>query len=376
MNYADVESLYPSIMLVYKIQPQGDYMKLFPTLLRELTDKRFESKNIMRKLKSEGKEYGAVDAKQAALKILINSFYGMLGHSGSMFNDFYEADRVTHTGQQLLRRMMEIITKKGGDIILVDTDGVLYCLPRPNMTDDEVDGFVQEVSDAMPKGINVGNDGRFDKVLAYAKKNYVLVERGSGKVKFKGVSFKGRHLEPFGKSYIRQICLALLNEDIVQVHRTHTEYVGLIVNRLLTKDDIRSRATLKKSLCEYDEGITSGNNPIVQYEIAKKFQERTGVLVHPGDVMEYYVAGTRKKSHIRSYIDGKHISQWEDDYSIVHYMSRLKKMAQKFSDFFSKEDFQIVFTMDPQKIDQGNLFFPSIDPRVKTVTIKRNRITK
>ncbi|MEM0964247.1 MAG: 3'-5' exonuclease, partial [Bacteroidota bacterium] len=70
--YADVESLYPSIMLSYGVQPKGDVLGLFPRLLRRLTDLRFEAKAAMRA--TEADERAELDARQTAYKNVINCF--------------------------------------------------------------------------------------------------------------------------------------------------------------------------------------------------------------------------------------------------------------------------------------------------------------
>ena len=70
--YADVESLYPSIMLNYDVQPRGDALGLFPRLLQRLTDLRFETKDAMTAAASGAR--AELDARQSAYKIVINCF--------------------------------------------------------------------------------------------------------------------------------------------------------------------------------------------------------------------------------------------------------------------------------------------------------------
>ena len=71
--YADVESLYPSIMLADGIQPEGDTLDLFPRLLRRLTDLRFDAKRQMKNADDEDVR-GELDARQSSYKVLINCF--------------------------------------------------------------------------------------------------------------------------------------------------------------------------------------------------------------------------------------------------------------------------------------------------------------
>ena len=71
--YADVESLYPSIMLNYDIKPSGDALDIFPRLLQRLTDLRFEAKDQMREATDE-EVVSELDARQSSYKVLINCF--------------------------------------------------------------------------------------------------------------------------------------------------------------------------------------------------------------------------------------------------------------------------------------------------------------
>lgn len=175
--YADVASLYPSIMLQYSVEPMGDDLKLFRNLLQQLTDLRFEAKGEMtewkNKVKALEKElhnynvmpegqsvlYGgrpkkdieadlehakhmqeSKDNQQGSYKILINSFFGALGFKFFVFNDFKEADRVTVIGQRLLNMIMKLIRrdeKHGAKVIEVDTDGVLAIPPKYVYTKDD-----------------------------------------------------------------------------------------------------------------------------------------------------------------------------------------------------------------------------------------------
>lgn len=71
--HADVESLYPSIMLGFDVRPKDDALGLFPDLLRQLTDLRLGTKARMQEAASP-EERGELDAQQSAYKIIINCF--------------------------------------------------------------------------------------------------------------------------------------------------------------------------------------------------------------------------------------------------------------------------------------------------------------
>ena len=126
--YADVESLYPSIMLNYDVTPETDDLGLFQVLLRRLTDLRLDAKQRMQAA-TRREEAGALDAQQSSYKILINSFYGQLGFSVALFSDYAAADRVARIGQEIIRQVLGAIRADGGRVVEVDTDGVLFVPP-------------------------------------------------------------------------------------------------------------------------------------------------------------------------------------------------------------------------------------------------------
>ena len=115
--HADVESLYPSIMISKNIVPRTDALKVFHSVLEHLTKLRLETKKRMRDAENDI-ERSRLDAMQSSFKIVVNSFYGYLGYARALFNDYTQADVVTTTGQELLRQMIHDIglsqRKSGG----------------------------------------------------------------------------------------------------------------------------------------------------------------------------------------------------------------------------------------------------------------------
>ncbi len=175
--YADVESLYPSIMLSYNICPKSDELRVFPGVLNDLKELRFKAKERSQKERNEGNVSLAAnfDAMQSSFKILINAMYGYLGYTGGIFNDYIEADKVTSTGQNLAKKMIMDFEARGCKVIEVDTDGILFIPPPEVKTESDERELVSEVSSLMPQGINIGFDGRFKKMISYMKKNYALL---------------------------------------------------------------------------------------------------------------------------------------------------------------------------------------------------------
>jgi DNA polymerase, archaea type len=354
--YADVESLYPSIMLSYNICPKSDELRVFPGVLNDLKELRFKAKERSREEKEAGNNSLSAnfDAMQSSFKILINAMYGYLGFSGGIFNDFIEADKVTSTGQALAKKMIMDFEARGCKVIEVDTDGILF-IPPPDVTNEFTEReLVSEVSALMPQGINIGFDGRFRKMISYMKKNYALL--GYDKVMIlKGSSLTSRSGEKFGRDFVRRGFETLLTEDISGLHNLFTEYRNKILNHGLDISDFSRTETLKNSLEEYLEDVKSGKrSKSITYEIVLK----TGMEITKGERITYYVAGTGAGSS--TYDKGKLASEWKKekpDENTHFYLKRLDEHCQKFLPFFKPQDYSMIFsddtlfTFSPEGID-------------------------
>ena len=343
--YADVESLYPSIMLNYDVQPSGDEIDLFPQLLERLTDLRLETKQDMKDAEDE-EIRSELDARQSSYKVLINSFYGVLGFSLSVFNDFKEADRVARTGQQILRELIEEIQARGGTVIEVDTDGVLFVPPdRVRGEQAEVD-FTVGLTEAMPEGIRVGFDGRFKKMLSYKKKNYALLTYDD-ELKFKGSSLISRSNEAFGRRFVRQAIRRLLERDVEGLHDLYVDTREKIVQHDWEGADSFARTeSLKDTINQYERDVEDGNRPrAAAYELAKEKARTTGQPVRKGDRISYYITG--EDANVTAFRHCRRAGAWDPndpDENTAYYLKRLDEFAKKFEPFFSEHDFRLVFS--------------------------------
>ena len=343
--YADVESLYPSIMLSYNICPKSDDLKVFPGILNDLKDLRFKAKDKSREEKALGNTTLAnnFEAMQSSFKILINAMYGYLGYGGGIFNDFIEADKVTSTGQNLAKKMIQEFESRGCKVIEVDTDGILF-VPPPSVANESAEReLVHEVSLLMPKGINIGFDGRFKKMISYMKKNYALLGYDNVMI-LKGSSLTSRSGEKFGRDFVRKGFETLLTENICGLHDLFTEYRNKILNHELDIADFSRTESLKNSIEQYLVDVKSGKrSKSITYEIAIK----SGMDITKGDRITYYVSGSG--SGTSSFDKGKLASEWKQekpDENTHFYLKRLDEHCQKFLPFFKPQDYSTIFSTD------------------------------
>ena len=342
--YADVESLYPSVMLHYDVRPQQDTLKVFPALLRRLTDLRLRTKSKMNEA-TDKEIYSELDARQNSFKTLINSFYGNLGFSHALFNDFSEADRVAQIGQDILHSLIKAIQTKGGTVVEVDTDGVLFVPPASCSGEKAERAFVASLTEALPEGIRVGFDGRFAKMLSYKKKNYALLDY-NGDLKFKGSSLVSRSIERFGRQFVRDATRLLLDNDIDALHTLYLDTRKGILNHEWEEARLFCRTeTLKESLDKYLDDVKSGKRSrSAAYQLALQKQEQ-GEAIRKGDRISYYLIGT--DPNVTAFEHARPAEAWNPaspDENTAYYLKRLDEFAKKFEPFFEDHHFRLIFS--------------------------------
>ncbi|HYH13287.1 MAG TPA: 3'-5' exonuclease [Thermomicrobiales bacterium] len=240
----DVESLYPSIMLRESIASTQDVLQAFPLLLRELTDRRIDAKR--RASKTRGESHATWQALQATFKILINSFYGYLGYGRGAFNDFEAAERVTLEGQRLIQQVVELLRELGATPIEVDTDGVYFSPPPSVRGEADEHAFIKQISDSLPKGINLTHDGRFRYMLSLKQKTYARIDY-DGVLSLTGSALRSRALEQCFLGFIRQAARAFMEEDLDAARALYFELAEAILSRSLPIHEISQWTMLREN---------------------------------------------------------------------------------------------------------------------------------
>ena len=344
--YADVESLYPSIMLNYDVRPATDDLGFFQVLLRRLTALRLDAKQRMRAA-TRREDASALDAQQSSYKILINSFYGQLGFSAALFNDFDAADRVARIGQDIIRRVIDAIRAGGGRVVEVDTDGVLFVPPASVEGETAERAFVDAINQQMPPGIRLGYDGRYRRMLSYKVKNYALLTY-DGRVQCKGSSLVSRAMEPFGRRFVLQAIGLLLAEDVQGLHDLYVATRARLLRHEWDVEDFARTETLKENEAQYLADVAAKRRTrAAAYELAIARARETGQAVRKGEQITYYLAGSG--AHVTAFDNARLAAAWDPahpDENTEYYLRRLDEYARKFAVFFRADDFARVFSPD------------------------------
>lgn len=221
----DVSSLYPSIMMEYKIAPEHkDPKGYFTQLVGYLREERLKNKKLAKE--TENPYYAHLQESQ---KIAINSLYGFMGAPGLLFNHIPGAAEVTRRGRELLTQGMDLVKNKGMIIANVDTDSILFGYDTfQDISKEERQNIQKDFNSNFPEMINWEDDGYFPTVIIVKAKNYVL-QSENGKIKYKGSALKSPTLEPALREFITRIISSILEKrnDFSDIY---LEYVREISN--------------------------------------------------------------------------------------------------------------------------------------------------
>jgi DNA polymerase elongation subunit (family B) len=291
---ADVESLYPSIMLSDGIKPRTDALDCFLPALKELTTRRLDAK--ARAKKATGAEANYWDGLQSSFKVLINSFYGYLGAGVFNFNDPDAAARVTARGREIVKQIADDIEAQSGQVIEIDTDGVYFV--APDGVDDEASerAFIAQIGARLPEGIRLAFDGRYRVMVSIKTKNYVLCGY-DGKRTFKGASLRSRADEPFGRDFIARAADLLMDNRRTEIRDLYGQTVRALREHRIPIEDLarRERVTektfssaAKQRSAQVAEGLSVGD----YVRVYERADGRLGLIEDytPGDEsVPYYV---------------------------------------------------------------------------------------
>ncbi|MBI5016744.1 MAG: DNA polymerase II [Deltaproteobacteria bacterium] len=325
--HCDVQSLYPSVMLAFSIQPARDTLGVFPSLLGDLTARRLKAKARTRAAHTTA-ERTFFEALQAALKVLINSFYGYLGFPQGHFADFEAAARVTAEGRALIHRVIQTLETRGARPIEVDTDGV-YFVPPPGVAGDEPreEEFVASVSGALPDAIHLEMAGRYRSMFSYRVKNYVLLTYG-GEVRIRGSGLRSRGMEKFQRQFLEELFRAVLGGQRDHGHRLRDRFLDDLRHHRWTPELFAKTETLHDSLAVYQEKRRqSARSTSAAYELALA----SGRPFRRGDQVTYYVAG--QGARVQVFEAAKLATEWDPEHpdeNVEYYAKKLDDLFRKF----------------------------------------------
>lgn len=236
----DVSSLYPSIMIEYKVYDQKkDPKGYFKELVETFTKQRLEHK----KLAKQDKYY---DDLQVAEKTFINSAYGFLGTQGLLFNSPINASFITEKGREILNKAFNWLKNNNLQLVNADTDSISFTKNGEILSDQVQDSYLKDFQQGFPEKISWEHDGYYPSFIVLKAKNYILYD--GKKIKTKGSALRSSKMEPALREFLDE-CIKQLVHDEPQEKLVET-YNKYLKEALAVKDIKRwaSKKTLTKKV--------------------------------------------------------------------------------------------------------------------------------
>jgi len=194
----DFRSLYPSLIMAYNVcfttlLREKDHVKkyvevptgtkfvtedikegLLPEILKDLMSLRVKVKRAM-KTEEDLEKRRQLDARQLALKIMMNSFYGYTGYLRARVYSLDVANAITALGRFTIEFTRKIIEEKYGlETIYGDTDSVLIKLNTSSLETAAKLGekISKEISKLLPQPMLLEFEKIYRSFLLLSKKRY------------------------------------------------------------------------------------------------------------------------------------------------------------------------------------------------------------
>jgi DNA polymerase elongation subunit (family B) len=142
----DVTSYYPNLMMNFGYMSRN---VSDPEMYRQIYDLRVSLKKQAgeeAKLNGKSEKWKELNAKQNALKLILNTTYGAIKNKYNALYDEYQASSLCYLGQLLLASLANnLYNKTGAKIIQTNTDGILIKIENDKI--DSVKELVKEWED-------------------------------------------------------------------------------------------------------------------------------------------------------------------------------------------------------------------------------------
>lgn len=355
----DFKSLYPSIIRTFLIDPCGFWLAQHQQLaacdsVRGFNDAYFSRDGHILPTMIEHLSEARDLAKRQhnaplshAIKIIMNSFYGVLGSTGCRFFDPRVCSSITLRGHEIIQRSRDWIEQQGYAVIYGDTDSLFVWLENNCLNHSAKSQLqCQKIGERLARELNQWWKATVATEFAIANHLEIQFEthylrflmptiRGSEvgtKKRYAGVVNSNGHSELVfkGLENVRTDWTRLAKDFQEHLYRkvfadeSYEEFVRLTTAEVLAgkrDGDLVYRKRLRRHLHEYEKNIPP------QVQAAHKYVQRTGKPLRRGDWIDYVitqqgaepVAAQQAALDYQHYVD-KQLRPVAD--SILHFMGQ------------------------------------------------------
>lgn len=148
----DFKSLYPTVIQTFLIDPLSRFHREIEPITTPVGLKFSQTHHILPRKIAELLERRSLAKKEKnsnlsqAVKILMNSFYGVMGSNGCRFYQEDLPDGITGSGQWILKTVIDFLEQRSFNVLYGDTDSLFVKLPSGDDYDSQAKKLVNEVN--------------------------------------------------------------------------------------------------------------------------------------------------------------------------------------------------------------------------------------
>jgi len=352
----DFKSMYPSIIIKYNIcfttlSKEGEIISpsgarflsraqkegIIPKILRELMNRRDELKRKMREAKSES-ERQYYDGLQRAVKVLMNTFYGVLASSFYRFTDPRIGASITSLARETTKRIIRSLEEQGIQVVYGDTDSIFFQSPYNDLKSSLE--FGRKMAEDISKREKLVLE--FEKILEPffshgAKKRYVgrivWPEEHSGEMVVRGYEIRRTDSFDLQSESQMQVFKKILDGDVDGAIALAKE----IVQRVKRGDVEIEKLVISRTVRDFSSYKNPNSMPNVQ--AAKKLIAR-GYNFIPGMKVSWVVVNARgTRQDVEPYVPGKPFSHRAD---YQYYARRLAETLSRITEVFGVDENELL----------------------------------
>jgi len=281
----DFDSLYPSCIISFNLgittlDPEGDIIlsegeeeyrfrskprSLLARALEDLLIRREESKRKVLEARDED-ERKILEKQDAALKALINSYFGVVGHETFRLYEPSVGAAITLAGRLMLREAISTAEELGLEVIYGDTDSLFV---RPCQSLGAMENLAEAINqrleerstewrpDHLPWRIKIKCDAIFERLAIWSKKRYLgkyIWRKGEFRTgyEWKGLEAVRSDVSPLVRELQKKLGISIVEGRGAEERRAILEEIqGRITKREISFSEAASPRQLRKSPEEY-----------------------------------------------------------------------------------------------------------------------------
>jgi DNA polymerase I len=347
----DFKSMYPSIIISKNIcfstlDPKGGIASpvkgvrflsksqrkgLLPEILKKLMKDRDDTKKLAKeaKKKNDLERLKYYDGLQSAIKILMNSFYGVMASAFYRFTNNDIGASITAFARENTKNIIKALEAEGIKVIYGDTDSVFLSSPK-----QDLEGSVQWGNELAKRFTREDMALEFEKIMEPffthgVKKRYVgRVVWPTEETLVRGYEIRRTDAFDFQSESLEKIFHEILDGDVDDAVKLAKDLVQQVQLGKVPKEKLVISRTAKGT---GEHGVYKNPDTMANVQTARKLIEM-GYDFVPGMKVSWIVVDSRRTpQQVEPYIDGRkfeHEPDWD------YYARRVAASLARVTDVF------------------------------------------